>query len=106
MLRAKLLELRQARHRPVFVHDLADHTRRIETGNASDVNAGFCLSRTNEYAAILGAQRKDVTGTTQILWPRFRIDSNKNRRGAIGRGDSGRDPTTRVDGNCERSSEI
>ena len=98
--------MRQTRHRPVFVHDFADHASGIETGDARDVDTGFCLSGTNEYAAVLGAQREDVTGTTEILWPRLRIDSDENGRGAISSGDSGRDAATGVDGNGEGCAEI
>src|SRR5215217_1358972 len=52
MLRSKQLELRHAGHRPVFVHHLANYTRRVETCDTGDVDAGFSLSGTHKHAAV------------------------------------------------------
>jgi hypothetical protein len=43
----KFVEFRKPGHRSVFVHDLADDSGWIKTGDASDVNAGFGLTGTN-----------------------------------------------------------
>src|SRR5215208_4353084 len=76
MFGGKHLELRHSRHRPVFVHHLANHTGGIETGDPCDVNARFCLSGTYEHAAILCAQGENVTGASQVLRPGFGIALN------------------------------
>ena len=81
----KVSQLRQTRHRSIFVHDFADHAGGIEPGNPRHVNGGFRLSGTNQHAALLGAQREDVSGSRQVLRPGARIDGSLNRGRAIGR---------------------
>src|SRR5215212_5216580 len=80
MCGGKHLELRHARHRPVFVHHLANHTGGIETDSACDLNARFCLSGTYEHAAVLCAQGENMTGASQVLRPGFGIDGNLGRQ--------------------------
>src|SRR6185436_16612390 len=63
VLRGELLELWQTRHRPILVHDLADHAGGIQTGNAGHVHAGFSLTGPNKDPAVLCAQGKDMTRT-------------------------------------------
>src|SRR5829696_7117684 len=74
MLSGESFELRETRHGPVFVHDLADHAGRIQTRDPGNVDAGFGLSGTNEHAAALGAQGENMTWTTKILRTRVWID--------------------------------
>src|SRR5258705_10967182 len=59
----KFLQLRQSRHRAVFIHDLADHTGGIKTGDARNVNARFGLSGAHEHSAFFRTQGKDVSGS-------------------------------------------
>src|SRR6185503_21051234 len=56
VLRGKFLQLRQTRHRSIFIHDLADDAGRIKSGKTRNVHARFGLTRSNEYASGLGAQ--------------------------------------------------
>jgi len=58
----KVAQLGQTRHRAVFVHDLANDAGGIHAGDARDVHGRFSLPRTNQHAALLRAQRKDVAG--------------------------------------------
>ena len=67
MLAAKFVELRDAGHGAVFVHDFADDGGGVQPGDAREIDAGFGLTGADEYAAVAGAQRKDVAGTSQIL---------------------------------------
>lgn len=54
---AKALELRQAGHGAVRVHDLADHAARREAGEPREVHAALGLAGAHEHAAIARAQR-------------------------------------------------
>ena len=66
----EVTQLRQPRHRAVFVHDFADDAGGIKPGNARNVHRRFRLTGPNQHAALPGAQGKDVSGTRQVLWPR------------------------------------
>src|SRR6476620_1592286 len=59
----KFLQLRQPRHRAVLIHDLADHTGWIKTGDSRNVNARFGLPGAHEYSAFFRTQGKDVSGS-------------------------------------------
>src|SRR5580700_7377561 len=63
VLAAKFVQLRNARHRAVFVHDFADDGGWIEAGDASEVNAGFGLAGADEHASVASTKREDVAGT-------------------------------------------
>jgi hypothetical protein len=78
----ELAQLRQARHRPVFVHDFADDAGRIKSGDPRHVDGRFRLSGSHQYPTFFRAQRKHVTGPGQVLWFRPWIDSRENCGGA------------------------
>src|SRR5258705_12016555 len=101
----KFLQLRQPRRRAVFVHDLADHTGGIKTGDAGNVNARFGLALTHEYSAFFCTQGKDVSGSCEILRPGLWINGNLNRRGAIRNRDAGGHALASIDGDDESSSQ-
>ena len=94
-----------ARHRPVLAHDLADHSRRIETGEPGEVDGGLGLARTLEHSAAPGAKREDVARLDEVVRPPARVDRNLDRPGAVGRRDAGRDPLARLDRDRERGPE-
>src|SRR6266850_3063647 len=52
MITGKLLQLRQPGHGSVFVHDLANYSRGIQTADTRYVNTRFSLTRTHEHAAL------------------------------------------------------
>src|SRR5579885_1114912 len=56
------LEVRQARHRAVLAHDLADDARRLEAGEPREVDRAFGLAGAHEHAAAARPQREDVPG--------------------------------------------
>src|SRR5215510_9906958 len=97
MLRCKLFELRQARYRAVFIHDLANHSGGIQACDSRNVNARLRLSGTDQHAAALRAQREDVAGTREVLRARLWIDSYQNRGGPIRSRDPGGDSASRID---------
>jgi hypothetical protein len=63
VLCTELLEVGDAGHRTVIVHDLADDSGGNEAGETGEINGSFGLSGTNEDAAAAGAQRKDMSRT-------------------------------------------
>ena len=87
----KLHEIRLARHGAVVLHDLANDARRFETGKAGQVHGTLSLTRSNQDAAISGAQWKYVAGGDEIVGFCIVGDGVENRLGAIGSGNTGGD---------------
>ena len=102
----ELRQLRHARHRPVLVHDFADHAGRIEPGDAREVDRRFGLAGAHEHAAVARAQRRDVPGPDEVRGPGLRIDGRQDRGGAIGRGNPGRHVILGVDRDAEGGAEL
>src|ERR1051325_4342849 len=98
----ELAQLRQPRHGAVFIHDFADDSGWIETGDARDIYRSFRLSRTNQHAALLRPQRKYMTGSREVLRLGARIDGGQDCRGAISRRYSRRHSPTGFNGHRER----
>ena len=104
VLAAKFVQLRDARHRAVFVHDFADDGGWVQSRDAREIDARFGLSGANEHASIPRAQRKNVAGPRKILRPRLGIDRGENGDRAVGRADACRDAETSVDRFGERGA--
>jgi hypothetical protein len=104
VLAAEFMQLRDARHRPVFVHDFADDGGRIEAGDASEIDAGFSLPSADEHPSIAGAQRENMPGPREILRPSLGIDGGEDGDRAVGRADASRDAKAPVDRFRERSA--
>ena len=102
---AELLQLRDARHGPVLVHDLADHAGGVEAGQAGQVHAGFGLPGAHQHAALPRAQREDVAGAREVGRAAVRVDGDEDGAGAVGGRDAGGDAVARVDGFAERGAE-
>ena len=66
VLGAELHEIGHARHRPVGLHDLADHARRAHAGEPREIDRGLGLAGALEHAAGARAQREDVTGLDDV----------------------------------------
>ena len=81
-------EVGDAGHRPVLVHDLADHAGRIEAGEAGEVDGRLGLAGALEHAAGLGLQREDVAGLDQVARRGLGVDRDLDRAGAVGGGDA------------------
>ena len=79
VLLRELRQLRHARHRAVVVHDFADDARRIETGDARQIDGRLGLTGAHHDAAVARAQRKHVTGPRQVRRLRLRVDRRLHR---------------------------
>src|SRR5262249_14863167 len=79
------------RHRAVIVHYFADHARRIEAGEARDVDGRLGMTGAYEHAAATRYQREDMSGRNDVAPVLGRIDGGGDRASAIGRGDACRD---------------
>ncbi len=90
-------QVRDAGHRPVVVHDLADDTRGVQARESRQVDRRLGLARPLEDAAGARPQREDVAALDQVVGCGRRVDRDRDRVRAVGRGDAGRDPVARVD---------
>jgi len=90
-------EIVEPGHRPVLVHDLADHARGIEPRKAGDVDRRFGMAGAHQHAAIARGKGEDVAGRDDVLRPLAGIDGDRHRARTIGGADSGGDPVLRLD---------
>ena len=104
VLRAELEQVGNACHRSVVLHDLAHDARRDEPGETREVDCGLRLSGALEHAAGSRAQREHVTGLHEVPAVLRGIDRDLDRARAVLRGDAGRDPFARLDGDGERGA--
>jgi len=81
---AEFLKLRHARHGPVVVHDLADHAAGPQSGQPRQIDYRFGLPGANQHAALARAQRKNMTGASQVSGRALRVDGDLNGAGTIG----------------------
>ena len=80
VLLGETLELREPRHRPVVVHDLAQHSGRVQTGHPSEVDRGLGVTGPSQHATRDVAQREDVAGPGEVVRLRVGIDQRLDRR--------------------------
>ena len=95
-------QVRQARHRPVVAHDLAEGAAGLEPGQRDEIHRGFRMSGAPQHAARRGPERKHVAGARQVVGPRRGIHERADRRGAIVRRDARRDLVGRADRHGKR----
>ena len=74
-LLSDLCQLRQARHRSVFIHHFYDHSGRSKAGKAGKINSSFGMPCSSQHSAFLSFQRKNMSGFCKI--PRFHIGIGK-----------------------------
>ena len=98
-------QLRHPRHRPIFVHHLADDPGRVQSRDPRDVDRRLGLPRARQHAAGPRAQRKHVPGSEQIGGPRRRIDGGEHGGRAVRGGNAGARPILRFNRNAERRIE-
>ena len=98
-------QLRDARHRPVLVHDFADDAGRVEAGEAREVDGGLGLTGPDQHAAVARPEGRDMPRLRQIGGLRRGIDGDANRGGAVGRRDARGGHLPGVDGDGERRLE-
>ena len=106
VLGGKLLQVGQARHGAVVLHDLADHGGRRAAGHGGQVATGFGMAGAHQHAAIDGLQRKDVTGLHQILRARAGRHGRLHGTRAVGRADAGGDAFGGLDGDREGGAHL
>ena len=95
-------QFRQARHGAVFVHDLADHARFFQTRKTRDVDSRFGMARTDQNAALLGAQREHVARRRNVLCAFRRIDGHRDGARAVSGGNTRGHAFARLDRHGER----
>ncbi len=94
-----------ARHRPVVVHDLADHAGRDQPGEPGEVDAGLGLPDALQHAAGLGLEREHVAGLDELPRARVGIDRHLDRARPVGGRDPGADAGASLDRDRERGLE-
>ena len=101
----KALELRQAHHRAVRVHQLADGGDGLQPGEAREINGRLCLAGAHEDAAFAGAQGIDVTGHHEVVGLGVGAGEHLDGACAVGRRDAGGHALAGIDGDGERGAE-
>ena len=102
---AVALEVWNAGHRAVIVHDFADHPGGVQSGQSRQVDGRLGLAGALEHAARLGLQREDVARLDKIARRRARIDRDLYRARPICRRDARGDAVAGLDRDRERGLE-
>jgi hypothetical protein len=89
VLGRKQLQVGQARHGAVVLHDLADHGGGAAAGHGGQVAAGLGVAGAHEHAAVHRLQREDVAGLHQVVWPASLRHGHLHGAGAVGGRDAG-----------------
>ena len=93
---AEALQLRQPRHRPVIVQNLAQHPRGTQPRQLRKVHRRLRVPRAAQHAARLCAQREDMPRLHQVRRRRGRVRQDADRRRAVRGADARRDPARRI----------
>ena len=99
------LQVGAAGHGAVVVHHFHDHRRRRVPGQARQVATGFGMAGAGEHAAVLGAQREDMTGLHDIGGACVELHSCCHRARTVSGGDAGGNAGGGFDGHGKRSTE-
>ena len=90
VLLAELDQVRDPRHRPVVVHDLAEHAGGVHARQTGQVHRRLGVAGALEHATLGVAQREDVAGPCQVARLRGGVDQRPDGRRAVRRRDAGR----------------
>ena len=82
-LSGDLLQLREAGHRAVLVHDLDQRAGGLQPGQPGQVHGRFGVTRAAQHALLPGAQGVDVSRTPQVGRPGRGIGQRADRGGAV-----------------------
>jgi hypothetical protein len=74
----------QPGHGAVVVHDLADHARGVEPGQARDIDRRFGMAGADQHAAIARDQREDVARGDDVIAALSGVDRDGNGAGPVG----------------------
>jgi hypothetical protein len=101
VLRREALEVRTARHRAVVVHDFADDARRLQAGEASEIDGALGLPGAHEHPAVARTQGEDVAGAHEVVGADVGPQGLVDGRGTVGGADARGHPATGLDGDGE-----
>ena len=101
MLGCKQLQIGQAGHGAVVLHDFADHAAGVATGHAGQVATRFGVAGAHQHAAIHRLQGKHMAGLNQVLGAA--VGGHRDLHGArpVGRRNAGGDTLGGLDGHGE-----
>ena len=91
-------QLRQSRHRAVFIENFADDRRRIETGQPGEVDGGLRVTGPPQDPSRTALQRKHVTRLHQVRRHGIRSREQSNGQGPVSGTYAGGDSAGGVDG--------
>ena len=102
MLGRKQLQIGQAGHGAVVLHDLADHRCGAAACHGGQVATGFSMACAHQHAAVHRLQREDVAGLDQVGGLGVAVHRHLHGAGTVGRRDAGGHTLGRLDGDGER----
>ena len=83
------VQFRHPRHGAIIVHDLANNSRRLESGQTRQVDRTFGLTGADQDSALFCPQRENMAGAGQIEWFGVIGYGNLDGTGAVGSRDAG-----------------
>ena len=93
-----LAQFRETRHRTVVVHNFHQGSRRIETRQAREVDAGLRMPCPTQNTLVLGVERVDMSRTAKSFRLRGGVGQREDSRCAVGSRDTRRTTFELVDG--------
>ncbi len=78
--------------------DLANRTGRLQAGQPGQIDGGLGVAGAAQHAAVLGAQRDDVTGLAEVVDDGRRVSERTHRSGPVGSRNPCADTLFRIDG--------
>ena len=94
--------MKPARHAAILVHHLADDARRLEAGEAGEVDGALGLAGAPQHAAAARAQREHVPRPLQVVGSGAAVDQRLDGGRAVVGGDAGGDAGGGLDRHRER----
>ena len=101
VLAAELLQIVEPRHRTVFVEDLANHPRGIESGQTHQINCRLGVARALQDPTFPRLQGENVPGLSQVGRTALRSGQHADCLGTVPRTDPGSHTFCRIDRNRE-----
>ena len=98
-------ELRHTCHRTVFIQDFDECGSWSQSGKTSQVNSGLGVSAAAKHTAVLGIERIDVAGTTEVSGFCLRIGQPLNCCGTVVGADSRGAAFQLIDRHSERCAQ-
>ncbi|CAI8409258.1 MAG: Uncharacterised protein [Hyphomonas sp. TMED17] len=84
-------QLWQSRHRTIIIHNFTDHTRRVQTRHARNIDRRFSMPGPHQCSAIPRDKWKHMPGRNDVIRVERRIDSDIYRMRPIMRRNTRRD---------------